>query len=331
MTHSGRLDQIMAALGAEECPPLPAALSDELKGYSGARLIGALQRLGQIMSGTAESCYCEVGVFRGLTLLSVAGALPGWPCFGVDNFSQFDRNGENEADVRGLIARHKIANAHLLDLDYEAALAAFADLAGGRKIGLYFVDGPHDYRSQMVCLLMARPHLTSGAAIVVDDCNYAHVRQANRDFLVAHPDFKLVFESYTDCHPEHMSAEERQQAEAGWWNGVNIILHDPEDQLQPMEPPTDPDRTVFVNDHIVHAHSFAPYAVEALDLLTTLRKPWRLPYVAAKLIYRAATGRGRDEMDRTNTRSRGLLERIAERTVDRGAEPPVHPDAERGG
>ena len=27
------------------------------------------------------------------------------------------------------------------------------------------------------------------AVIVIDDCNYRHVRQANRDFLIAHPEY----------------------------------------------------------------------------------------------------------------------------------------------
>ena len=134
-----------------------------------------------------------------------------------------------------------------------------ADLSahlGGKKVGVYFVDGPHDYRSQLVCLLLIKPFLAPGAVIIVDDCNYRHVRQANNDFLMSHPEFKLIFQAYTSSHPKNMNPGAYQQATMGWWNGANVIVHDPDNELEPFLPPTYRSRKLYENEHEVHASKF---------------------------------------------------------------------------
>ncbi len=45
--------------------------SDVLTGFSGLKLMGSLQRLSQALLNET-TCYVEVGVFQGLTLLSSA-------------------------------------------------------------------------------------------------------------------------------------------------------------------------------------------------------------------------------------------------------------------
>jgi len=223
-----------------------------LSGFSGEKLLGALQRL------TAEACgdkrvYCEVGVFQGLSLISVASANPSIDVYGIDNFAFFDPENKNKDLVLERMERAKVDNVKLLDLDYEDALETFSESTCGSKIGTYFIDGPHDYRSQLMCLMLAKPLLAEGSVIVVDDCNYAHVRQANRDFLVTHPEFKLLFESYTSKHPQNMTEDEQVEARKNWWNGVNILVHDPENELQHMEPPTIRSRQLYENEHDLHA------------------------------------------------------------------------------
>jgi hypothetical protein len=56
-------------------------------------------------------------------------------------------------------------------------------------------------------------------------------------------------------------------ARAGWWNGVNVLVHDPLDRLPRRFPPTLRDRSLFFNDHEVHSARYADYAVGALKLL----------------------------------------------------------------
>ena len=136
------------------------------------------------------------------------------------------------------------------------------------------MDGPHDYRSQLICLQLARRYLSESAAIIVDDCNYPHVRLANRDFLVANPEYKLLFEAYTDRHPLNMSGEDWQQARRGWWNGINVTVRDLDAVLSPMYPPTERDRTLHVNEHAVHSLKrgrLAPVAIGPVSSMIDLR------------------------------------------------------------
>ena len=116
------------------------------------------------------------------------------------------------------------------------------------------------------------PYLHEDAFIIVDDSNYKHVRQANRDFLAIHPEFKLLFEAYSPRHPEQMSEAERIQAYKGWWNGVNVLCRDPNGILSREYPPTDRDRYQFELDHVVHAHGEAKAAAGALALYHGIRR-----------------------------------------------------------
>lgn len=243
-----------------------------LEGLSGARLIGALQRLAALL--TPAQAYVEVGVYRGATLLSVAGANPGVACFGIDNFAFFDHDGQNRAIVETRRRELGASNAAVIDLDYEDALEALPTHIGDRHVGLFFVDGPHDYRSQLMCLELIRPWLADEAVVLIDDCNYGHVRQANRDFLRVHPELKLAFEAYTPAHPKNLTGEEARAAREGWWNGVNVLVTDPEDRLAPAYPPTERNRTLFENEHLVHAMraaELAPRLVQAFNEFRRLR------------------------------------------------------------
>ena len=182
-------------------------------------MVGALQRVAQYQEQLNQGAYLEVGVFQGLTLLSVAGVLSKSRAFGVDTFAQFDEDGRNRRLINERIDLNQLKNVSMIEHDYEDALEALTEHIGDTKIGLYFVDGPHDYRSQLMCLLLATPFLSESAVIVVDDCNYPWVRLANRDFLISNPSFKLIFEAYMECHPGNMSEQKVALARKGWWNG----------------------------------------------------------------------------------------------------------------
>jgi predicted O-methyltransferase YrrM len=212
------LEDVRAAITAAERDGqvTPPNVREVLTGLSGGKLIGALQRLARLYEGDETCCYLEIGVFRGLSLLSVASAAPRLTCYGVDNFMPLDReqNDSNYDLVRGKIDKLGLTNIQILKADFEEALTAFDQTSGGKKIGLLFVDGPHDYRSQIICLLFAKHVLAENCVIIVDDSNYNHVRQTNRDFLIAHPDFKLIFEAYTNRHPGNQSATEREASDS---------------------------------------------------------------------------------------------------------------------
>lgn len=240
-----------------------------LGGLSGSKTVGVLQRLTDLFSDDPRACYLEIGVFQGLTLLSVAINQPGFPCFGIDNFSLLDPDGKNLGIVRERTAKLGLDNATLINMDYEDALESLEDHIGNRKIGVYFVDGAHDYRSQLMGLMLAFPYLHDNAVILIDDANYDFVRQSTRDFLLTHPEYKMVFEGYSPAHPANMAPEILAEWETGWLNGINILVRDPEGHLPVMLPPTERDRTLYVNEWLVHRHGLAELAPEALALAQT--------------------------------------------------------------
>lgn len=284
------LDDLARALADSQAQGL---LSEDLgfSGFSGRKILGLLQRLAVLPSLAPDSCYLEVGVFQGLTLLSVAKAAPERKVCGIDNFSQFDPDGTNRTLVMERRRALGAENALLIDRDYEDALEQLPSHLGGQRVGVYFVDGPHDYRSQLMCLLLALPHLAKEAVVVIDDCNYLHVRQANRDFLLTRPEFKLAFEAYTPGHPCNMTAEAEAQARAGWWNGVNVLVRDPENALPAIYPPTSRSRRLYENEHLVHAARFGVCAPEAVRVASALGRldPFALVLRLAKLFWRART------------------------------------------
>jgi hypothetical protein len=305
------IDGILDAIRRAESEGLAASYDESvLSGFSGKKLIGSLQRLAGIRAGSGASdqsddraCYLEVGVFQGLTLLSVAAANPQLPCYGIDNFAFFDPHGKNFGLVTERRARLAANNASVINLDYEEALENLPLHIGDRTDAVYFVDGPHDYRSQLMCLLLALPHLSERAVIVVDDCNYRHVRQANRDFLATHPDFALVFEAYTARHPTHMTASENAAAREGWWNGVNILARDPERRVIRSYPPTSRSRALFENEHFVHAANVAPHAVQSIRVAQMLDgRHWR---GLAKALFRLDR-----ELGATRKERRGLYQSL---------------------
>lgn len=269
---SGRFNLIkQAILEAEDSGPVN--FFEDLQGYSGKKLIGCLQRLSEVLLDE-NTCYLEIGVYRGLTLVSVSSVVKeGVKVFGIDNFAFFDKDGQNEKIINGYVDKYNLSGkVALINSDYEDALENLEKYIGSKKIGLYFVDGPHDYRSQLLCLELARKYLADEAVIVIDDCNYMHVRQANRDFLVSHPEFKLMYENYTFSHPDNM--KDTSEARQGWWDGVNILIHDPENKLPVKYPETERNRALFENEHTIHAARYgalAPYTHWMFMALSSLR------------------------------------------------------------
>ena len=204
--------------------------NNQLSGFSGKSLVGTLQRFSQNLL-SKDTCYLEVGVYQGLTLLSSAKSQSIASFYGIDNFAFFDKYGHNESIINDRISSLNLLNVNLINSDYEDALENLKKYIGSKKVGVYFVDGPHDYRSQLICLSLIKPYLSDNAVIIVDDSNYRHVRLANRDFLLNNPEFKLIYQSYTKAHPNNLSKQDLKDAKEGWWNGVNIIYKDTENEL----------------------------------------------------------------------------------------------------
>ena len=251
----------------------PAVQHDFLTGFSGGKIIGLLQRLTSLCA--EDEAYCEIGVYQGLSLISVAAANPKRMCIGIDNYAFFDPDGQNKSIVKQRIKSADCRNVTLIESDYEDARNDLQESLAGRTIGVLFVDGPHDYRSQLMSLLIFVPFLSEQAVLVVDDSNYAHVRLANRDFLTARPEFALIAEKYTHKHPNNMASDEFEAARNGWWNGLNVLLRDSSFDVPRTMPLTERCRSLFENDHLIHSMRYADAAPEALRFACAL-KPLKL-------------------------------------------------------
>lgn len=282
--------------------------SDFLSGCSGKKILGTLQRLVKLIP--QDSVYLEIGVFQGMTLLHTALAAKeaGVQCFGIDNFAQFDSEKKNQQIIAERQAKLGLTNVNLINLDYEDALLDLNKHLNGRKIGLYFIDGPHDYRSQLMCLELAKPYLADNCIILVDDVNYNHVRQATADFITSHPNYKLIFEAYTRTHPGNMNEKEIAEVRETWWDGLHVIVHDPENKLPVMLPPTLRDRTFFENDHVIQSSRNAHVGMELAHIGASIRpfKPVKFAKSIAALFVKAYKQKRNYEYDQLNTYTNNL-------------------------
>lgn len=240
--------------------------ADGLTGLSGLKTVGLLQRLVRLFNRDPLACYVEIGVYQALTLVSTALEAAPMPCFGIDNFATLDPQEKNLSVVRERLESFSVSNARLINSDFEQALESLDEHIGDRKAAVYFIDGPHDYRSQLVCLLAAKKHLHDHAVIVIDDANYPDVRRATYDFLISHSEFKMIFEAYSPGHPANMEPADRAEWEDGWLNGVNVLVRDPEGLIPEMLPPVSENRTPYFNEWLVNRLRMAELAPEALIL-----------------------------------------------------------------
>ena len=216
----------------------------ELDGFSGKKLFNTLVGLTQNLKG--NNIYLEIGVFRGKTLLTNAVSNPHVRCVGIDNFSLFNESKTNKEIVEKKIKELNLKNVELLDMDYEFALDNLNKfLKKDEKVGVFFIDGPHDYRSQLIPLLKIEKYLANKSIIIIDDANYAHVRQATKDFLTINNSFKLLCEAYTETHVANLEEIKKQNVLDGWWNGVNIIVKDEKNYLEKNLPQIDKENRDF--------------------------------------------------------------------------------------
>lgn len=264
-------------------------------GLSGKKFRNLMKHLVGLMP--QEYYYLEIGIYQGMTTLIVANENKDKKIIGVDDFSQFDKDGENIKKIREAESLLALKNIEIISEDFEKFLIENKSKFG-KKIGIYYFDASHDYRSQFLALNQATNYLAEGGIIIVDDCNYPHVRQATKDFTSVHGDYKLIFESYTGQHPfkdfyatfskkwtsEWMAKKVKSKLNKPnqnkfnknkhfneciktWWNGVNILMHDPENKIKGINPPLPND---LINGFL-NQHGFAGCESDKITTLSELK------------------------------------------------------------
>ena len=93
----------------EDCKETIKFENQILTGYSGKKLCTALQLFTKELVNK-NNIYLEIGVFHGLTLLSNASYNKKSTCVGIDNFSLFNKDGNNKKIVEDRINKLNIKN-----------------------------------------------------------------------------------------------------------------------------------------------------------------------------------------------------------------------------
>jgi hypothetical protein len=211
------LPKLYEGWNTDEVRPKATKFDEILGRVSGLTRPSVLQLLNSAVGALEPGeIYCEVGSYRGATLI---GALLGHEqatAYAVDNFSEFDETGEGFATLQENLEGFDMSGRiEFVNDDFERVFGQATKQTPRNPIGVYFYDGAHDYRSQLIGLLFARPFLANRALIVVDDSNWEAVTQANRDFVAIEPRCKLELEFPTP-----------HNAHATFWNGIEVLSWD---------------------------------------------------------------------------------------------------------
>jgi predicted O-methyltransferase YrrM len=165
----------------------------------------ALLNLAASLLGEGES-YVEVGSFKGLSLIAAMLGNRG-DFVGIDDFSL---GGGSRALLEANLGRYGLAGHTILEGDAFALLRRGA--LGDRRIGVYYYDAAHDYRSQVRGLRLIEPHLAEEALLIVDDTDWPEVARALRDYLARQPRAEPL-----------VSLDGKDRGQPWWWEGVEVL------------------------------------------------------------------------------------------------------------
>ncbi|MEQ9621981.1 tetratricopeptide repeat protein [Coleofasciculus chthonoplastes] len=190
------------------------AVLDRVKGMTTANVMQLLNFAVECME--PDEVYCEIGCFQGSTLIGALLNHPDKVAYAVDDFSEFDDTGENfDALIAHLNLFNQDQQVLFCNQGFEEFFFDLKEINPDLKIGVYFYDGAHDYRSQLLGLLLAKPFLADQALIIVDDSNWSSVQQANWDFLATHPHCQLLLDLPTP-----------KDGYRTFWNGLHVFIWD---------------------------------------------------------------------------------------------------------
>ena len=212
--------------GTETIAPLSPDFEHILARVPGMTTANVLQLLNWAVAGLeGDEIYCEIGTYLGSTLIGALWQHPEVTAWAVDNFAEYNPQGDNGDRLWANLEQFELTDqVCFFDQDFEAFFADFRELPDPPKIGVYFYDGAHDYRSTLMGLLSVTPFLAEQAFIILDDYNWQSVQQAAWDFLALHPQGQSLVELHTPIarYPT-------------FWNGIQVIAWDRQRSV-PLDP-----------------------------------------------------------------------------------------------
>ncbi len=165
----------------------------------------ALLNLAASCLGPGES-YVEVGSFKGLSLIAAMLGNTG-DFVGIDNFSL---GGGSRCQLDANLRRHGVGGHTVFEGD--AFILLRRGILGDRRVGAYYYDAAHDYRSQLRALRLIEPYLVDDALLIVDDTDWAQVARAMRDYVAGQPRAKLA-----------IKLDGKDLGQPWWWEGVQVL------------------------------------------------------------------------------------------------------------
>ncbi len=141
----------------------------------------------------SSEVYCEIGCSDGTTLIGALLNHPEKMGYAVDNFSEFDPENKRLERLTENLAKFGLEEQVLFcNQTVEEFFFQLREIGLEDKIGVYFYNSKHDYRSQLLGLLLVRPFLADQSVIMINNSNWGSVQQATWDFIAANPQCQLV-------------------------------------------------------------------------------------------------------------------------------------------
>jgi predicted O-methyltransferase YrrM len=165
----------------------------------------ALLNLAASLLGPGES-YVEVGSFKGLSLIAAMLGNTG-DFVGIDDFSMA---AGSRAQLEANLGRYGLAGSTILEGNAFTLLGQGA--LGTRRVGVYYYDAAHDYRSQVRGLRLIEPYLADDALLIVDDTDWPQVARAMRDYVAGQSRAERL-----------LTLDGKDRGQPWWWEGVQIL------------------------------------------------------------------------------------------------------------
>ena len=160
-----------------------------------------------------NTSYLEIGTWYGSSSISALHGNTVSATF-IDNWSQF---GGNKDVLVSALEKYKGKSTYVL-IESDAWTVDHSNLG---MFDVYLYDGGHSYDDQYKGISQYIQHLKDGCIVMVDDWNWADVRNgtldAFRDLKTEIIHTREIFTTVTHFDPGRPDA-------APWWNGIGIFV-----------------------------------------------------------------------------------------------------------